>query len=305
MSRMLSPVTVRRIARVLMMAALVAGAAVPLHGAGAGDEPLASATFVPYFFDDFEAFADGASLSGGRPFEAAGRTTASGEKAHEGRRSARMEIHQGDKGGFGRWGGVIPIKPALPQGSEIWVRLFVFWPGDFDFSASPWMKFVRLHNRTGDNKNGGYNDLYVDNADADRSVLRTIKEVHDLWRTYDGPPLPRDRWECYEVYLFIDNQSVDAGGKGRFRVWRDGTLIFDRTDVPTISTADGTIDYLYLFTYWNNEKPPTNHVFVDDLVIATSASRPTNRDASGNVFVGDWMPPRKRGSATRSAASRQ
>ena len=85
------------------------------------------------------------------------------------------------------------------------------------------------------------NDLYVDNADGNQSVLRTIKEGHNLWRTYDGPPLARDRWESYEVYLFIDNQSVDAGGKGRFRVWRDGTLIFDRTDVPTISTPDGTI----------------------------------------------------------------
>ncbi|HYW78237.1 MAG TPA: hypothetical protein VE890_01630, partial [Thermoguttaceae bacterium] len=83
---------------------------------------------------------------------------------------------------------------------------------------------------------------------------------------------------------------VDAGGKGRFRVWRDGKLIFDRTDVPTISETDGVIDYLYLFTYWNNENPPNNHLFVDDLVIATSASPPPNRDASGNTFVGDWKP---------------
>jgi len=249
-----------------------------------------SASFVPYFFDDFEAYNDGTSLSAGKPFGAAGRTKASSEKAHQGHRSARMAIHQGDKGGFGRWGGVIPVKPALPRGSEIWVRLFVFWPGDFEFSAAPWMKFIRLHNQTGDKKNGGYNDLYVDNADRNKSVLRTIKEGHNVWRTYDGPPLARDRWESYEVYLFIDNESVDAGGKGRCRVWRDGKLIFDRTDVPTVSTADGAIDYLYLFTYWNNEKPPMNHVFVDDIVIATGASPPPNSDASGNTCVGDWMP---------------
>ena len=129
-----------------------------------------------------------------------------------------------------------------------------------------------------------------DNADGSTSVLRTIKERHDIWQTYNGPPLARDRWESYEVYLFIDNESVDAGGKGRFRVWRDGKLIFDRTDVPTISTADGTIDHLYLFTYWNNENPPTNHLFVDDIVVATSAGPPPNIDASGNTFVGDWMP---------------
>ena len=249
-----------------------------------------SAPFAPYFSENFEAYDDGTSLSAGKPFDAAGRTEASSERAHQGRRCARMAIHKGDKGGFGRWGGVIPIKPALPRGSEIWVRLFVLWPADFEFSAAPWMKFMRLHNQTGDKKNGGYNDLYVDNADGNKSVLRTIKEGHNIWRTYDGPPLARDRWESYEVYLFIDNESVDAGGKGRFRVWRDGKLIFDRTDVPTISTANGTVDHLYLFTYWNNANPPTNHLFVDDIVVATSASPPPNRDALGNTCVGNWMP---------------
>jgi len=201
-----------------------------------------------------------------------------------------MAIHPGGKGGFGRWGGILPIKPALPRGNEIWVRLYVLWPKDFEFSAAPWMKFIRLHNRTENGKNGGYNDLYVDNADGTTSVLRTIKETHDRWQTYDGPPLPRDRWECYEVYLFIDNTSVDAAGKGRFRVWRNDELIFDRTDVPTISTADGVIDYLYLFTYWNNETPPENDLFIDDLAIATSASPPPNKDAAGNTRIGDWMP---------------
>jgi hypothetical protein len=35
-----------------------------------------------------------------------------------------LRPYKGDKGGFGRWGGIIPIKPALPRGSEIWVRLY-------------------------------------------------------------------------------------------------------------------------------------------------------------------------------------
>ena len=201
-----------------------------------------------------------------------------------------MAIDEGDKGGFGRWGGIVPIKPALARGAEIWVRLNVYWPQDFQFSASPWMKFVRLHNRTGEGSNGGYNDLYVDKANGTHSVLRTIKERHDRWQTYDGPALPRGRWETYEVYLFVDHKPVDAGGQARFRVWRDAHLIFDRTDVPTISRPDGTIDYLYLFTYWNNEAPPANHLFIDDLTIATSASPPPSRDQAGNRRIGNWMP---------------
>ncbi|VAW46234.1 hypothetical protein MNBD_GAMMA03-418, partial [hydrothermal vent metagenome] len=190
---------------------------------------------------------------------------------------------------FGTWGGYIPINPTIPKGGEIWVRLAIYWPSSFEFSATPFMKFLRLHNRVVDGSNGGYNDLYVDNANGTTNVLRTIKEIHDIWEIYDGNPIPRDTWETYEMYLFVDDVSVDNGGNSRMRVWRDNELIFDRTDVPTITEAGGVIDYFYLFTYWNNENPPNNHVYVDDLVIATQASPPTNQDANGNAFIGDVL----------------
>jgi hypothetical protein len=92
------------------------------------------------------------------------------------------------------------------------------------------------------------------------------------------------------MYLRVDDLAVDRGGQGRVRIWRDDTLIFDRTDVPTITAADGTIDYFYLFTYWNDESPPDNDCFVDDLVIATDASPPPNRDTEGNYYIGTWLP---------------
>lgn len=252
-------------------------------GAGGGN-----ASFKPCFFDDFESYSDGASLSNNQPFDAAGHTTASSEQARRGKQSAKMEIHSGDGGGFGKWGGIIPIKPALAKGQEVWVRLWVYWPSSFQFTASPWMKFLRLHNQTSSGQNGGYNDLYVDQADSTTSVLRTIKEFDNNWAVYDGPKLPRDTWERYEMYLYIDNKSVDQGGKGRVRIWRDDELIFNRTDVPTITESGGTINSFYLFTYWNNEQPTDNYCYVDDLAIATSASPPPNKDAQGNAYIGDW-----------------
>ncbi len=252
-------------------------------------EDAGASSFVPYLAEDFESYADGTRLSG-VVFGSAGRTTASAEQAARGERSARMAIASGDGGGFGRWGGIVSIDPPLEAGAEIWVRLDVYWPSGFEFSASPWMKFLRLHSRFESRENGGYNDLYIDQTDGPTSVLRTIKEIHNRWEVYDGAPIPRDRWERYEMYLSIDDRSVDEGGGGRVRIWRDGELIFDRTDVPTIPDAGGDIDAFYLFTYWNNERPPDNHCFVDDLVIATSASPPPGRDPDGHVFIGDWRP---------------
>lgn len=243
-------------------------------------------SFIPYLHDSFESYTEGDKL----PFDAAGRTTANAEQAFRGGQSARMAIQEGDGGGFGQWGGIFPISPAIAEGEEVWVRLYVYWPEDFEFSASPWMKFLRLHNRAAGGENAGYNDLYIHNADGPESVLRTIKEVHDIWAVDDGAPIPRGRWERYEMYLYVDHTSVDDGGRGRVRIWRDGERIFDRTDVPTVTAEGGEIDYFYLFTYWNNEMPPNNYCYIDDLTIATSANPPQGRDEDGNPMIGDWSP---------------
>ncbi len=250
-------------------------------------EQGASTSFVPYLEEDFES----CSLGRFPPemfFDADGRTSCSEEQSYSGNQAAKMEIHAGDKGGFGLWGAVIPIAPAITRGGEVWVRLRVYWPTSFEFSASPWMKFIRLHNKSGSTGNAGYNDLYIDQADKTTSVLRCIKEIHDIWAIYNGPKIPRNQWETYEMYLFVDNTSVDNGGQSRMRIWRDTELIFDRTDVPTISDPNGVIDYLYLFTYWNNENPPDNYVYIDDLVIATGDSPPPQRDAYDHPFVGNY-----------------
>ncbi len=256
--------------------------------AAAGGGGSMQVPFDPYFADNFESYADGASLSANNPFDAAGRTKASTVEAFRGTQSARMEILAGDNGGFGQWGGGLPINPSIPKGGEIWVRLQVFWPASFQFTATPFMKFLRLHDRQNDGSNGGYNDLYVNNADGTTNVLQTIKEIHNIWAYYSGTSLPRDQWESYEMYLYVDDQPVDAGGEGRVRIWRDNTLIFDRTDVPTITGPGGSINLFYLFTYWNNESPPDNYCFVDDLIIATDASPPTNTDGAGNAYIGDY-----------------
>jgi hypothetical protein len=260
-----------------------------LADAATGDATSADAAplgFTPYFATDFESYSPGTPLGQGNPFGTGGRSVASEDQAFSGKRSMKVEIKQGDKGGFGKWGASLNFTPTIKKGGEVWVRLRVYWPSSFKFTASPWMKFLRLHDRKGDGSNGGYNDLYIDNADSTTSVLRCIKETHDVWKVYNGPKIPRDTWETYEMYLFVGDLPVDKGGKARMRIWRDGALIFDRTDVPTISAASGEINLFYLFTYWNNENPPNNHAYIDDVVIATHASPPVKKDKAGNVFVG-------------------
>lgn len=260
--------------------------------AGTETEGAECAPYSSHLYDGFENYKPEDSLSGNNPFDAAGRTRATDTVVHTGQGAARMEIRPEDGGGFGQWGGIVPL-PDVGAGGSVWVRLWVQWPSDFEFSAAPWMKFIRLHNRNIEGSNAGYNDLYVDNADGKQSVLRVIKEIHDVWEVYDGPPLPRDVWERYEMQIVVDDVPVDDGGQARFRVWRGDELIFDRTDVPTISAVGGVIDGLYLFTYWNNEAPPNNVMYIDELAIAIDEP-PPNFDEQGNAYFGDWVPCRTR-----------
>ncbi len=246
---------------------------------------------TPWLYADFEAPAPGGSLSDNSPFNTAGRTVTTDLQAYAGAQAAQMEIRSGDAGGFGQWGGVVSL-PDLPEGETIWVRLWAYWPSDFEFSAAPWMKFIRLHNRMADGSNGGYNDLYIDNADGPDSVLRVIKETHDVWEVYDGDPIPRELWERYEMQIVVDDTPVDDGGEARFRVWRDDALIFDRTDVPTVNGEGGVLDGLYLFTYWNNEMPPDNQMYIDELAITFGDNPPPSVDERGLPYFGDWLPCR-------------
>ena len=244
--------------------------------------------FTPWFYASFDDRAVGERLTDGAPFEAAGRTVVTDAQAFGGGQAAQMEILPEDNGGFGQWGGIVRM-PDVPEDASVWVRLWVRWPEGFEFSASPWMKFLRLHNRTASGDNGGYNDLYVDNAEGPESVLRVIKETHDIWEVYDGDPIPRETWERYEMQIVVDDVSVDDGGQGRFRVWRDDQLIFDRTDVPTVTGPGGVLDGLYIFTYWNNEAPPHNVAYIDELAISIDEP-PPHTDASGLPVFGDWLP---------------
>jgi hypothetical protein len=86
-------------------------------------------------------------------------------------------------------------------------------------------------------------------------------------------------WHSYEQYVKFSNTP----GKGIFRFWQDGNLIFEDKVTPTLGVS-AQADFIYLFTYWNGDAPKSQSAYVDDIVI-TSAT-PNNHDAAGNPFIG-------------------
>ena len=225
--------------------------------------------------------------------DAAGKSYISATHVFEGAAACEMNINSGDTA-FGTWGGIINHPTALKKGDEIWFRVRTYMPAGFNYNSSgegSHLKFLRVHTQTTSGTNEGYDDWYINPKGSSIAHL-FIFEGEQLWsdlaNSSYAPVL--DKWETYEMYLKLDNVSVDSGGQARIRVWKNGELLADITNRKTLSTASSISDRSHLFTYWNGGAPQTQKMYVDDIVLTSDT--PSERDAKGNPFVGVKSPNR-------------
>ena len=216
-------------------------------------------------------------------------TTFSDEFVHNGNFSAKMTVIQGDT----KWGGYNMHPELLKEGDEIWMRYYLYFPTGFDFTCSQCIgiKTMRIHTRSaggGDGTNEGYIDVLIDDEDG----LNIFNEVAgqafaDYWFAKTGKTVPSvgtiittGQWYAIEQYVKFSSTP----GKGIYRVWQDGILVFE--DKANITMASGTSesDLNFIFGFWNGDAPKTQSAYFDDFVIASST--PSNLDASGNPFIG-------------------
>jgi hypothetical protein len=210
--------------------------------------------------------------------DAAGRSLYTKEQSLEGGQAIMMQARRG-KEEYGHWGGIIPFPKHLHKGNEIWWRVHTYWPKGIDYSASPRLKFLRIHTSPKDGGNLGYNDIYL-NPPGSKIPLQYIYEGQQKWSPIgdQSQAIQVDTWETYEYYLKLDDKCVDDGGDARVRMWKNGVLLADITDRKTLKESDGYADGAYLFTYWNSS-PWLGQIICDDTSgfkvgdIVTSASK--------------------------------
>ena len=234
--------------------------------------------------------------------DAAGHTYYSDFSPVKGNGSCELNIDQGDDG-WGTWGGRKWFPTNLVKGDEVWLRVHLFFPKDFDYRANPRLKFLRLRTQSSDHRNQGYIDWLfspkgatwwsaTDGNQPETFVLS--RGVQNKLKRF-GTDLDRPKlgvWETYEMYVKLDNVSVDNGGSGRVRVWKNGVLKGDFTSFKTLIDSDSISDSVLLFTYWNGGKydatgdypRQTQKMYFDDLVVQTDP--PTNMDVHGNLMIG-------------------
>ncbi|MGH1343849.1 MAG: hypothetical protein ACRBN8_19990 [Nannocystales bacterium] len=221
------------------------------------------------------------------------RTIHDHARAFDGTGSAQLGVAEGAQG-FGQFGGILYVGQAcaptgrLEAGSEVWIRGRYFVPSDWEWlEPGHSNKFLRLRTFTAKGPSAGYDDLYVQPHPGDNLGFRFIYEGVQQWRDIPTPaPFAVDEWTTIEYYVAFDHVTAADGGQARVRVWRDGALLADIDDRATL-TEGGYADDFLLFTYFGNDGAPKDqHLWVDDLVIATDQDPPTAVDAAGNAMVG-------------------
>ncbi len=235
------------------------------------------------------------SIAGGpsgitEPFK---QTKYSNDIVHSGALSAKATINA-KSGGFGDFGGnwLLSSSQQLHEGDEIWYRTWLYVPHDFSFDCggcTEGPKFMRIHTQSAAGDNEGYWNLHL--LTNGITIASSVTE-----KFYDNHPYPRSdirgingsvdkgEWHAYEQYVKFSSTA----GKGVYRVWYDGRLIFEDKVTKTLKSSKSVVDKIQLFTYWRgvaNEQPDrTQSLYVDEVMITNE--QPDTKDSKGNWFLG-------------------
>jgi len=195
---------------------------------------------------------------------------------------AVASIERGDQG-FGRWGGAFDF-PDLSEGQEIWFRVFIYYPIGFDFTISRGvgLKTLRIHTASSTGSNEGYFDMLsngIKGITVGSEITSDFFENNARWKAI-GSPIITGRYHAYEQYVKFSSEP----GKGIYRVWQDGKLVFEDTQTKTMRSTTSVSDFIYIWSYWNGNAPKSQEAYLDYVVITNET--PVTKDKNGNPYIG-------------------
>ncbi len=215
-----------------------------------------------------------------------------------GNQSGSVTVQGGDtSGGFGKWGGSWKFPAPLKENDEIWFRVWVYYPIDFNFSSSSpeGMKFMRIHVASANGDNEGYHHNYIKQV-GNRGGLFVGGEVigPDGKTIFDNKPMNELRgnnntgiakvtlgqWHAFEQYVKFSSKP----GQGIRRTWHNGKLVMEDKQTATLGSSSSISDFIYIWTYWNGGAPKTQTAYIDNVTITSDP--PGNTDSNGNLFIG-------------------
>lgn len=234
--------------------------------------------------DDSEGDTSGAYYTW--PVKEGGRTVFSNENPHGGKQSAKATVSAGS-GGWGEWGLFYDLPEKVYEGGEVWFRAWLYFPTDFKHDPHHGAKGLRIRNADAAGNKKQYFNIY---PNEDRIRINNNQDPKGFFEnnsvTSFAPEITN--WEALEMYIKFSSVS----GKGIYRVWRNGKLLFEDTKTRTLEAPGDYANNALIFTLFsNNPSPVTQSTFIDDVVITNET--PSARDTHGNPYIGieGYTPP--------------
>lgn len=216
-------------------------------------------------------------------------TRVSSELSSSPKKSCKMIARLNNYG----WGGGFVFPTKLYKGDELWMRFRLFIPNGFDYNITQGgngLKYIRftIMTTTGVTR---YKDMYLTPMGSFQPYATNLEGDNctswTMCNTLFGTPADAPQfgiWETYEVYVKLDDSSVDQGGTGRLRLWKNGKLVGDITTRPTLNNPTDYVKDTKIFSYWNGGPPKTQHLYFDDLIATNDV--PSARDSNGFPYIG-------------------
>ena len=217
-----------------------------------------------------------------------------------GKQSFRCRLPKGSHGETARWGFALQLPTHVSLGNEIWYRVWIKLPADYEWSPDrPGNKFMRLHSYQGDGTVKHYINAYsktsgilvenwvpgvatfYDTLNLASNHSTVVESKPKLGYKSDGTYIG---WEAVELYV-----KMGLAGQGIVRCWRNGILWFEDKLNATAIDSGGFIKTITLFGHYSDTadeagSPKDQSVWVDDIVVTNQ--RPSHTDSKGNPFMG-------------------
>ena len=182
---------------------------------------------------------------------------------------------------------------VLIDGDQAWIRFRLFIPQGFDYNsydAGNRLKFIRIALKSAGGVVNYLNWYWLQEGQTEFPPYGIYMSgdacTTDCWQYFgDNNAKPvRGAWETYEMYVKFGHTATIDGGQAMTRIWKNGKLIGELIDRPTMWPDSVEAVSFKIFSYWNGGAPATQHLYFDDLV-ATSVV-PGTKDVAGNPYIG-------------------
>jgi hypothetical protein len=201
----------------------------------------------------------------------------------DGKRVLETSIGKGETG-WGHWGYGLESLPKLRAGDELWYRVAMFFPEEFDFWTDHGsLKTFRFCRQTiSDKKNRGCVDMQIQ-ASGSWRIGSEYDNWGKSWLQVKGGKVVKGEWGLFEVYMKM-------GDPGIMRMWKDGVLFAEYNQFETLQEGAQFLRVLQ-FTYWNGSAPKTQGMLMDHITVfiqgqGYAGKQYLSTDVAGNRYIG-------------------